>query len=75
MADEVAELQLFVEIVKAGNLSAAARALNRKPTSSPSRRPLDHYPGSPGDAPFASPTPRSRPYRGCSSEWWYADAA
>jgi hypothetical protein len=25
MADEVAELQLFVEIVKAGNLSAAAR--------------------------------------------------
>ncbi|MGB6691080.1 MAG: hypothetical protein WBE76_24870 [Terracidiphilus sp.] len=28
MADEVAELQLFVEIVKAGNLSAPARALN-----------------------------------------------
>jgi DNA-binding transcriptional LysR family regulator len=31
MADEVAELQLFVEIVKAGNLSAAARALNPRP--------------------------------------------
>jgi hypothetical protein len=27
MADEVAELQLFVEIVKAGNLSAAARVV------------------------------------------------
>ena len=28
MADDLAEIQLFVEIVKAGNLSAAARALN-----------------------------------------------
>jgi DNA-binding transcriptional LysR family regulator len=28
MADGVAELQLFVEIIRAGNLSAAARALN-----------------------------------------------
>jgi hypothetical protein len=28
MADEVTELQLFVEIVKAGNLSAAAKALD-----------------------------------------------
>lgn len=33
MAVEVAELQLFVEIVKAGNLSAAARALNSSPAA------------------------------------------
>ena len=33
MADEIAELQLFVEIVKAGNLSAAARALNSSPAA------------------------------------------
>jgi DNA-binding transcriptional LysR family regulator len=33
MADEVTELQLFVEIVKAGNLSAAARALNSSPAA------------------------------------------
>ena len=33
MADEVAELQLFVEIVQAGNLSAAARALNSSPAA------------------------------------------
>jgi DNA-binding transcriptional LysR family regulator len=33
MADEVAEFQLFVEIVKAGNLSAAARALNASPAA------------------------------------------
>jgi DNA-binding transcriptional LysR family regulator len=33
VADEVAELQLFVEIVKAGNLSAAARALNSSPAA------------------------------------------
>jgi DNA-binding transcriptional LysR family regulator len=33
MADEVAELQLFVEIVKAGNLSAAARALDSSPAA------------------------------------------
>jgi DNA-binding transcriptional LysR family regulator len=33
MADEVAELQLFVEIVKAGNLSAASRALNSSPAA------------------------------------------
>ena len=33
MADEIAELQLFVEIIKAGNLSAAARALNSSPAS------------------------------------------
>ena len=33
MADEVAELQLFVEIIKAGNLSAAARALNSSPAA------------------------------------------
>src|SRR5271155_3877028 len=33
MANEVAELQLFVEIVKAGNLSAAARALNSSPAA------------------------------------------
>lgn len=33
MANEVAELQLFVEIIKAGNLSAAARALNSSPAA------------------------------------------
>ena len=33
VADEVAELQLFVQIVKAGNLSAAARALNSSPAA------------------------------------------
>jgi DNA-binding transcriptional LysR family regulator len=33
MADELAELQLFVEIVRAGNLSAAARALNSSPAA------------------------------------------
>jgi DNA-binding transcriptional LysR family regulator len=33
MANEVAELQLFVEIVRAGNLSAAARALNSSPAA------------------------------------------
>jgi DNA-binding transcriptional LysR family regulator len=33
VADEVAELQLFVQIVKAGNLSAAARALNYSPAA------------------------------------------
>jgi DNA-binding transcriptional LysR family regulator len=33
MADEVAELQLFVEIVRAGNLSAAARALKSSPAA------------------------------------------
>ncbi len=33
MADEVAELQLFVEIARAGNLSAAARALNSSPAA------------------------------------------
>ena len=33
MADEVAELQLFVQIVNAGNLSAAARALNSSPAA------------------------------------------
>jgi DNA-binding transcriptional LysR family regulator len=33
MGDEVAELQLFVEIVKAGNLSAASRALNSSPAA------------------------------------------
>ncbi len=33
MADEVAELQLFVEIVRAGNLSAAARVLNSSPAA------------------------------------------
>src|SRR6202042_2760130 len=33
MADEVAELELFVEIVRAGNLSAAARALNSTPAA------------------------------------------
>jgi DNA-binding transcriptional LysR family regulator len=33
MANEVAELELFVEIVRAGNLSAAARALNSSPAA------------------------------------------
>jgi DNA-binding transcriptional LysR family regulator len=33
VGDEVAELQLFVEIVRAGNLSAAARALNSSPAA------------------------------------------
>jgi len=33
MADDVAKLQLFVEIVKAGNLSAAARTLNSSPAA------------------------------------------
>jgi DNA-binding transcriptional LysR family regulator len=33
VADEVAELRLFVQIVKAGNLSAAARALNSSPAA------------------------------------------
>jgi DNA-binding transcriptional LysR family regulator len=33
MPDDVAELQLFVEIVRAGNLSAAARALNSSPAA------------------------------------------
>ena len=33
MASGVAELQLFVEIVRAGNLSAAARALNSSPAA------------------------------------------
>jgi DNA-binding transcriptional LysR family regulator len=33
VADEVAELQLFVQIVRAGNLSAAARALNSSPAA------------------------------------------
>lgn len=33
MADKVAELQLFVEIVRAGNLSAAARSLNTSPAA------------------------------------------
>jgi DNA-binding transcriptional LysR family regulator len=33
VADEIAELQLFVQIVKAGNLSAAARALNSSPAA------------------------------------------
>jgi DNA-binding transcriptional LysR family regulator len=33
MMSEVAEIQLFVEIVKAGNLSAAARALNASPAA------------------------------------------
>jgi DNA-binding transcriptional LysR family regulator len=33
MSDEVGELQLFVEIVRAGNLSAAARALNSSPAA------------------------------------------
>jgi DNA-binding transcriptional LysR family regulator len=33
VADEIAELQLFVEIVKAGNLSAAARSRNASPAA------------------------------------------
>jgi DNA-binding transcriptional LysR family regulator len=33
MADEVAEIRLFVEIIKSGNLSAAARALNSSPAA------------------------------------------
>jgi DNA-binding transcriptional LysR family regulator len=33
MANDVAEIQLFVEIIKAGNLSAAARALNSSPAA------------------------------------------
>jgi len=33
MANEVADIQLFVEIIKAGNLSAAARALNSSPAA------------------------------------------
>jgi DNA-binding transcriptional LysR family regulator len=33
VADEIAELQLFVQIVKAGNLSAAARTLNSSPAA------------------------------------------
>src|ERR1700744_6449448 len=33
MADEVGEIRLFVEIIKAGNLSAAARALNSSPAA------------------------------------------
>jgi DNA-binding transcriptional LysR family regulator len=33
VADEIAELQLFVEIIKAGNLSAAARKLNSSPAA------------------------------------------
>ena len=33
MADEVAQLQLFVDIVRAGNLSAAARTLNSSPAA------------------------------------------
>jgi len=33
VADEIAELQLFVQIVKAGNLSAAARSLNASPAA------------------------------------------
>jgi DNA-binding transcriptional LysR family regulator len=33
MASGVAEIQLFVEIIKAGNLSAAARALNSSPAA------------------------------------------
>src|ERR1700728_4319760 len=33
MINEVAEIQLFVEIVKAGNLSAAARVLNSSPAA------------------------------------------
>jgi DNA-binding transcriptional LysR family regulator len=33
VADEIAEIQLFVEIIKAGNLSAAARALNSSPAA------------------------------------------
>ena len=33
MANDVAEVQLFVEIIRAGNLSAAARALNSSPAA------------------------------------------
>lgn len=33
MASDVAEIQLFVEIIRAGNLSAAARALNSSPAA------------------------------------------
>lgn len=33
MADEIAGIQLFVQIVKAGNLSAASRALNSSPAA------------------------------------------
>ncbi len=33
VADEVAEIRLFVEIIKAGNLSAAARVLNSSPAA------------------------------------------
>jgi DNA-binding transcriptional LysR family regulator len=33
MASDVAELRLFVEIIRAGNLSAAARALNSSPAA------------------------------------------
>jgi DNA-binding transcriptional LysR family regulator len=33
VADEIGEIQLFVEIIKAGNLSAAARALNSSPAA------------------------------------------
>jgi DNA-binding transcriptional LysR family regulator len=33
VTDEIAALQLFVEIIKAGNLSAAARALNSSPAA------------------------------------------
>ncbi len=33
MASELADIQLFVEIIKAGNLSAAARALNSSPAA------------------------------------------
>lgn len=33
MVNEIAELQLFVEIVRAGNLSAAARVLNSSPAA------------------------------------------
>jgi len=33
VADEVAELQLLMKVVRAGNLSAAARALNSSPAA------------------------------------------
>jgi DNA-binding transcriptional LysR family regulator len=33
MANDVADIQLFVEIIRAGNLSAAARALNSSPAA------------------------------------------
>jgi DNA-binding transcriptional LysR family regulator len=33
MANDVAEIQLFVEMIRAGNLSAAARALNASPAA------------------------------------------